>query len=79
MILRQVESELTVIARHLKKITVEIAYHRGGRSGVIWRNSGGVLVNVRGEIIGINTAIYQNLALAIPSHLVADWLESIGR
>ena len=42
-------------------------------------NSGGVLANVRGEVIGINTAIYQNTALAIPSHLVVDWLNSIGK
>ena len=42
-------------------------------------NSGGVLANVCGEVIGINTAIYQNMALAIPSHLVTDWLKSIGK
>ena len=183
MILHQIETELTAIARNLKSISVEIAHRCGGGSGLIWRdgglivtnshvirdkfvdvklkdrtfkgkviardrsldlaaievdakqlpvpkignsrslqqgevvlamgspwgfsgtltagviyslnqkddssiaadirlapgNSGGILANVWGEVIGINTAIYQNLALAIPSHLVADWLESIGK
>jgi S1-C subfamily serine protease len=40
-------------------------------------NSGGVLANTRGEVIGINTAIFQGLALAIPSHQVAAWLKAI--
>ncbi|VEP12813.1 Trypsin-like serine protease with C-terminal PDZ domain (fragment) [Hyella patelloides LEGE 07179] len=40
-------------------------------------NSGGVLANVLGEVIGINTAIYRGLALAIPSHQIADFIKSI--
>lgn len=42
-------------------------------------NSGGVLANARGEAIGINTAIYWGLALAIPSQLIEDFLKTIDR
>ena len=46
-------------------------------------NSGGALVNTRGEVIGINTAIYsrsggyQGIGFAIPSAMARDVLESI--
>jgi serine protease Do len=43
-------------------------------------NSGGVLANVRGEAIGINTAIYLGLALAIPIERVTAFIrEVIGK
>jgi S1-C subfamily serine protease len=43
-------------------------------------NSGGVLANVRGEAIGINTAIYLGLALAIPIETVTAFIgEVIGK
>ncbi|MCB1733856.1 MAG: Do family serine endopeptidase [Gammaproteobacteria bacterium] len=46
-------------------------------------NSGGALINARGELIGINTAIfsksggYQGIGFAIPSRLVRDILDQI--
>ncbi len=46
-------------------------------------NSGGALVNTRGEVVGINTAIYsrsggyQGIGFAIPSSMARDVLESI--
>jgi Do/DeqQ family serine protease len=46
-------------------------------------NSGGALINTRGEVIGINTAIYtrsggyQGIGFAIPSSMARDVLESI--
>jgi len=46
-------------------------------------NSGGGLVNTRGEVIGINTAIYsrsggyQGIGFAIPSSMARDVLDSI--
>ena len=46
-------------------------------------NSGGALVNVRGEVIGINTAIYtttggyQGIGFAIPSNMVKTIMESL--
>ena len=42
-------------------------------------NSGGVLANARGEAIGINTAIYRGLALAIPSQLIVNFIKTIDR
>lgn len=46
-------------------------------------NSGGALVNVRGELVGINTAIfstsggYQGIGFAIPSNMVKVVMESL--
>jgi Do/DeqQ family serine protease len=46
-------------------------------------NSGGALVNIRGELIGINTAIfstsggYQGIGFAIPSNMAKDVMKSL--
>ncbi|MBI5213791.1 MAG: DegQ family serine endoprotease [Nitrospirae bacterium] len=46
-------------------------------------NSGGALVNIKGELIGINTAIfsitggYQGIGFAIPSNMVKNVMDSI--
>lgn len=44
-------------------------------------NSGGALVNIRGELVGINTAIvgptYQGISFAIPSRMAREVYESI--
>jgi Do/DeqQ family serine protease len=46
-------------------------------------NSGGALINARGELVGINTAIYsrsggyQGIGFAIPSNMARDVLDSI--
>ena len=46
-------------------------------------NSGGALVNVRGEVVGINTAIYstsggyQGIGFAIPSNMVKSIMDSL--
>jgi serine protease Do len=48
-------------------------------------NSGGALVNVRGQLVGINTAIfstsggYQGIGFAIPSNMVKAIMESLIR
>jgi Do/DeqQ family serine protease len=48
-------------------------------------NSGGALVNTRGEVIGINTAIYsrsggyQGIGFAIPSNMARDVLQDLVR
>lgn len=38
-------------------------------------NSGGVLADASGKVIGINVAIYNGLALAIPSQQIKDFVE----
>jgi Do/DeqQ family serine protease len=46
-------------------------------------NSGGALINSRGELVGINTAIYsetggyQGIGLAVPSNLVRETMEEL--
>jgi serine protease Do len=42
-------------------------------------NSGGPLLNVRGEVVGINAMIFGNLALSIPSNAVGAWLAASER
>lgn len=48
-------------------------------------NSGGALINLRGEVVGINTAIfsrtggYQGIGFAIPSNLARRVMESLGK
>ena len=37
-------------------------------------NSGGPLLNARGEVVGINAMIFGSLALSIPSNAVSAWL-----
>src|SRR5215207_8933758 len=37
-------------------------------------NSGGPLLNARGEVVGINAMIFGGLALAIPSNTASAWL-----
>lgn len=42
-------------------------------------NSGGPLANARGELIGINTAIFNGLGLAVPSNTAREFLRSGAR
>jgi serine protease Do len=41
-------------------------------------NSGGPLLNARGEVVGINAMIYGNLALSIPSNAASAWVAGVG-
>jgi len=41
-------------------------------------NSGGPLLNSRGEVVGINAMIFGNLALSIPSNAASAWLAGAG-
>ena len=40
-------------------------------------NSGGPLLNARGEVVGINAMIYGNLALSIPSNAASAWVAGV--
>ena len=42
-------------------------------------NSGGPLLNARGEVVGINAMIFGRLALAIPSNAASAWLAGAGQ
>ena len=42
-------------------------------------NSGGPLLNARGEVVGINAMIFGRLALSIPSNAASAWLAGEGR
>jgi serine protease Do len=41
-------------------------------------NSGGPLLNARGEVVGINAMIYGNVALSIPSNAASAWVAGAG-
>ena len=42
-------------------------------------NSGGPLLNARGEVVGINAMIFGGLALSIPSNAASAWVAGAGR
>jgi serine protease Do len=42
-------------------------------------NSGGPLLNARGEVVGINTMIFGRLALSVPSNAASAWLAGARR
>src|SRR3712207_404761 len=42
-------------------------------------NSGGPLLNARGEVVGINAMIFGRLALSIPSDAASGWLAGAGQ
>jgi serine protease Do len=42
-------------------------------------NSGGPLLNARGEVVGINAMIFGSLALSIPSKVASAWLAGAKR
>jgi serine protease Do len=42
-------------------------------------NSGGPLLNARGEVVGINAMIFGRLALSIPSNAAGAWLAGAGQ
>jgi serine protease Do len=41
-------------------------------------NSGGPLLNARGEVVGINAMIFGRLALSVPSNAASAWLADAG-
>ena len=60
---------------------LEVVHGPGGRTRYIQSdvslapgNSGGPLLNSRGEVVGINAMIFDNLALSIPSNAAKAWL-----
>jgi serine protease Do len=42
-------------------------------------NSGGPLLNARGEVVGINAMIFGRLALSIPSNAASAWVAGAGK
>ena len=41
-------------------------------------NSGGPLLNARGEVVGINAMVFGDLAISIPSNAAVSWLAEAG-
>ena len=65
---------------------LEVARGPGGRARYLRSdvalapgNSGGPLLNARGEVVGINAMIFGRLALSIPSNAASAWLAGAGQ
>ena len=65
---------------------LEVARGPGGRARYLRSdvalapgNSGGPLLNARGEVVGINAMIFGRLALSIPSNAASVWLAGAGQ
>jgi serine protease Do len=65
---------------------LEVARGPGGRARYLRSdvalapgNSGGPLLNARGEVVGINAMIFGRLALSIPSNAASTWLAGAGQ